>query len=762
MAFVLPAEEDPSNPGPVVRVPQALLALLERTTSDLITLPSAALDELIQRTLADIGGLFDVDRAYLFLARADGFTFDNTHEWCAAGVEPQREHLQGLPSDLLPWWAGEMVAGRPVVLGSLDDLPPEAAAERAFLEPQGIRSLLALPLRWRGHFWGLAGFDHVRCARRWTSDEVTVLGLLASAFAQGFERRRLDERLGLARTVFEEAQEGIFVVDPGRRILDVNPTFSDITGWRADAAIGRLQHEVLPGSDGDEVRRAVQQAGLWRGELELVRPDGQRRFLRCTISPVRGAGGDGAGLVGVFSDITQLREHELKLRQLAYHDPLTQLPNRVLLADRMRQALAQSRRTGEVLAVALLDLDGFKPINDTHGHAGGDRVLVELARRLTHTLRDGDTVARLGGDEFVLLLPGLPSAEEAERLMQRVLAAVQAPIFLDARHVLNLTASVGLRTVPPAPEEADTLLRQADQALYAAKREGRARVRCFDADDEQQALDRLTRIGEVARALERGEMVLHYQPVVDLGSGRVLRAEALVRWARPGRGLVPPGEWLPLIEHTPVIAQLGDWVLATALQACARWQSVQPGVGVSVNASARELCDAGYAQRVAAALARQPTLAPSCLQLEVVESAPMSALPAALATMTACGTLGVGFALDDFGTGYSSLAYLKSLPAEVVKIDRSFISPLGDSESDRRVVQGIVALVDGCGKKVVAEGVETLQQAEILLASGCNVGQGYGILPPVPEDRWLHWLQQPPRPMPAHGRQHLWLQSNRA
>jgi diguanylate cyclase (GGDEF)-like protein/PAS domain S-box-containing protein len=742
-----PQQEDtPAPEVAAVRIPHALLALLERTTSDLITLPSSALDGLINRTLADIGQLFGADRAYLFLANLDGTTFDNTHEWCAPGVPPQRDNLRDLPAGLFPWWVGEMMAGRDVVLCSLDELPPEATSERALLEPQGIQSLLALPMRWRGHFWGLAGFDHVSRQRQWSRDEVAVLRLVVSAFAQGFERRRLDARLGLARTVFQNAQEGIFVTDAAHRVLDVNPTFTEITGCSADGAIGRLQQDLLPNTADAAIWQAVQATGLWRGELEHVRADGQGRCLRITISAARDAADEPSGFVGVFSDVTPLREQALRLQQLAYHDALTGLPNRMLLADRMRQALAQARRTGEVLAVGLLDLDGFKPVNDTHGHTSGDAVLVELARRLTATLRQSDTVARLGGDEFVLLLPGLQTADDGVQLMERVLAAVEAPVVLDDRTVLRLTASVGLRTVPPAPEDADTLLRQADQALYAAKREGRARIHRFDADDEHLAQQRQARIADIARALDQGEMVLHFQPVVDLRSGRSLRAEALVRWGQADGTLLAPGAWLPLIEHTALVEQLGDWVLAAALQACARWQAVQPGLGVAVNVSARELCDPGYAARVAAALARQPALTARSLQLEVVESAPMTALPAALATMQACRALGVGFALDDFGTGYSSLAYLKTLPATAVKIDRSFVAHLPGSVSDRRIVQGIVEMVGGCGLEAVGEGVETVEQARELLAAGCRLGQGYGILPPVPEARLLQWLRQAPQP----------------
>jgi diguanylate cyclase (GGDEF)-like protein/PAS domain S-box-containing protein len=726
-----------------VSVPLALLSLLERTTSDLITLPPDALDALIDRTLQDIGELFGVDRAYLFLASEDGSVYDNTHEWCAPGVEPQRENLRGLPTALFPWWTAQMAAGQDVVLHSLDDLPAEAASERALLEPQGIRSLLALPVRWRGRFWGLTGFDHVQRSHAWSRDQVAVLRLVVSA--QGFERRRMDARLGLARTVFQQAQEGIFVTDAEQRILDVNPTFSEIVGVPAADCVGRPQQAVLPPLQDPGILETVRVLGLWRGELELNCADSQVRALRLSISAVRDGRGRPDGFVGVFSDVTRLREQERQLRQLAYHDALTHLPNRVLLADRMRQALAHARRQGGVLAVALLDLDGFKPVNDTHGHAAGDQVLVELAHRLQAVLRDGDTVARLGGDEFVLLLPGLQTPEDADILMQRVLAAVEQPLPLPGQVALRLTASIGLRTVPPLPEDADTLLRQADQALYAAKRQGRARVHRFDADDEQQALQRHARIAEVGQALARGEMVLHYQPVVDLRNGQPLRAEALVRWARPGGPLLMPGDWLPLIEHTALIAELGAWVLGTALRACADWQAVAPGLGVAVNVSARELCDPGYVQRLAQALAHHPGLPPRLLQLEVVESAPMSALPAALATMRGCRALGVDFALDDFGTGYSSLAYLKSLPVTTAKIDRSFVAQLHEADEDepsgdQRIVQGIVALVGGCGLQAVGEGVETPQHARALVRAGCVLGQGYGILRPVPVQQLLRWV----------------------
>jgi diguanylate cyclase (GGDEF)-like protein/PAS domain S-box-containing protein len=722
-----------------------LLALLARTASTFISRPTSELDANIDRTLAAIGAMFDVDRAYVFTLSPDGGTMDNSHEWCAPGVEPQIANLKGLPADIAPWWMGELRAGRAINLTSLDDLPPDATAERGILEPQGIRSLLVLPLVWRGNLDGFAGFDHVRGERRWTEEEIEVLRVVVSSFAQGFERRRIDEQLELAASVFRNAHEGIFVTDAQERILEVNPTFTEITGYPRDEVLGRTPNLLSSGRHGPDFYAAMWDAinskGLWRGELWNRRKDGTLYLERLTVSAVRDASGRVERYVGVFGDITRLREQAERLEQLAYQDALTKLPNRALLGDRMEQALAQARRGGSMLAVGYLDLDLFKPVNDRHGHAAGDRLLVEMAQRLKGTLRSGDTVARLGGDEFVVILPGLRSREECEALVDRLLRAVAEPYEVADGHVATMSASIGIRLVPPDDADADTLLRQADQAMYAAKQEGRGRAHFFDAERDRQVVMRRDQIARVGLGIAECEMVLHFQPVVDLRSGMVRFAEALVRWRRPDEGMLPPGEWLSAIEETPVVAELGDWVLDEALRRCGAWGAIGLCGGVSVNVSAFELRDPAFPDRVRRALGRHPGVHPSRLKLEVLESAALADIAAVTATMDACRAMGVEFALDDFGTGYSSLTYLKRLPATTLKIDRSFVANMLEDAGDRAIVTGVVELARVFDRASVAEGVESTAHVEALRELGCDMGQGYGIAPPMPADAFTDWLK---------------------
>jgi diguanylate cyclase (GGDEF)-like protein/PAS domain S-box-containing protein len=722
-----------------------LLALLARTASTFIARPTSELDANIDRTLASIGAMFDVDRAYVFTLSPDGGIMDNSHEWCAPGVEPQIANLKGLPADIAPWWMGELRAGRAINLTSLDDLPPDATAERGILEPQGIRSLLVLPLVWRGNLDGFAGFDHVRGERRWTDEEIEVLRVVVSSFAQGFERRRIDEQLELAASVFRNAHEGIFVTDAQERILEVNPTFTEITGYPRDEVLGRTPNLLSSGRHGPDFYEAmwgaINSMGLWRGELWNRRKDGTLYLERLTVSAVRDSSGRVERYVGVFGDITRLREQAERLEQLAYQDALTKLPNRALLGDRMEQALAQARRGGSMLAVGYLDLDLFKPVNDRHGHAAGDRLLVEMAQRLKGTLRSGDTVARLGGDEFVVILPGLRSREECEALVDRLLRAVAEPYEVADGHVATMSASIGIRLVPPDDADADTLLRQADQAMYAAKQEGRGRAHFFDAERDRQVVMRRDQIARVGRGIAEREMVLHFQPVVDLRSGMVRFAEALVRWRRPDEGMLPPGEWLSAIEETPVVAELGDWVLDEALRRCGAWGAIGLCGGVSVNVSAFELRDPAFPDRVRRALGRHPGVHPSRLKLEVLESAALADIAAVTATMDACRAMGVEFALDDFGTGYSSLTYLKRLPASTLKIDRSFVANMLEDAGDRAIVTGVVELARVFDRASVAEGVESTAHVEALRELGCDMGQGYGIAPPMPADAFTDWLK---------------------
>jgi len=725
-------------------IPEGLLGLLAQVTGDFVALPTTELGEAIDRTLATVGGMFGVDRAYLFELAADG-TMSNTHEWVADGISPEIGNLQSIPVEAFPWWMRRMREGLAIDLRSLEDLPAEAVAERAILEPQGIQSVLVLPVAWRGNLDGFIGFDHVRTRRAWTSQEVDVLRIVATAIAQSIERRAIGWRLELADTVFQHAHEGIFATDGDQRILEVNPMFTEITGYTREESIGRTPNMLSSGRHGPEfyagVWSAISTAGSWRGEIWNRRRNGDLYLERLAISAVRGPDGQVERYVGVFADITRLKEQEERLEQMAYYDALTKLPNRALLSDRMSQALAHAGRAKQLLAVCYLDLDAFKSVNDAYGHAAGDRLLVEMSHRLKGALRTGDMVARLGGDEFVILLPGLRNQSECDLLLGRILKCVAEPFEAVLGHPVALTASIGVRVVPPADADPDTLLRQADQALYAAKQEGRGRAHFFDPERDRQVVLRRDQVARISAGLGSGEMRLHYQPIVDLGTGRPVMAEALVRWQRPDRGLMPPAEWLPAIEGTESMRDLGDWVLEESLRARERWCAAGVDVAVSVNVSGVELRDPKFPARVRAALARHPGINPSHLRLEVLESAALADMALVSRTIAECAAFGVQFSIDDFGTGYSSLTYLKRLPVATIKIDRSFVADMLHDSGDRAIVTGVIELARVFGRRSVAEGVESAEHLEALRGLNCDMGQGFGISPPLPEDGFLAWVR---------------------
>lgn len=736
----------PTPVGPPLR--GDLFELLARTASDFIARPTAQVGETIDRALEAIGELFDASRCYVFEIDEALDAATTTHEWCAPGVAAQRDSLQEIPLAMFPWWTAELRGGRAINLATLDDLPPGATAERALLEPRGVQSLLVLPVAWRGRLDGFVGIEHVRWPHRWTDEEVGVLRLIVTSFAQAFERRRLDATLQMANTVFQNAQEAIFVVDRDRRLVDVNPTFTAITGLARSELRGtpftQLLSERHDAAFVAALWESVDAQGYWRGELWHRRRDGDVRLLRLTLSAVQGELRASPQYVGVFSDVTRLREQAERLEQMAYHDALTKLPNRVLLADRLQQALAQGRRTGRLLAVCYMDLDHFKPVNDTYGHDAGDRLLVEMARRLTAVLRAGDTVARLGGDEFVVLLPGLQSMAECEQLVERLLGCLQAPFAIGDGVQVTLTGSIGVRVVTSAGGDPEALLRDADQALYAAKEGGRGQAHYYDPALDQELVHRRDQIARISTGLQADEMALYYQPIVQLDSGAVFAVEALVRWDRRDLGLLPPSEWLSLIEDHELIGRVGAWALDAALAQGARWRAAGAPVAVHVNVSALELRDPGFVERVRGALARHPGFPADGLRLEVVEAATMQDVGTVAGVMEAVAAQGVQFALDDFGTGYGSLTYLRRLPARTIKVDRSFVGQMLDRPEDRAIVQGVLGLAQAFDRHAIAEGVETHAHARALLKLGCTMGQGYGIAPPMPVGEMDAWLQGRP------------------
>lgn len=728
------------------RVREDLLGLLARVVGGFMSGTAAELDNLVTNTLSDIGPMFDVDRSYMFLIDYEKQTLSNTHEWCAPGVTPERDNLQDLPLEIFSWSLAEFSAGRPVIASDLADLPPEAEVERQTLEAQAIRSVMLLPMLFEDRLYGFVGFDHVRAHRVWSEEEIQVVRIIVNAFARSIRRHELNEQLELASVVFRNAHEGIFVADGTGTILDVNPTFSEITGFSREEALGQPLGILTSGLQGvgyhPGMWAAIADDGHWSGEMWNRRKDGSLFLERLTLSGVAGPEGDIDQYVGVFADITLIKQQEERLEQMAYYDPLTKLPNRTLLAHRMQQALSQTVRADSMMAVCYLDLDRFKPVNDEHGHEIGDRLLVEVAHRLSGALRAGDTVARLGGDEFVLILPHLASEADCRTLIDRLQRRIAQPFELVDGQSVEIGASIGIRLVPPSDADPDTLLRQADQALYAAKQEGSGRAHFFDAEQDRQVSMKRARVTRVAAGLERREMEVHFQPIIDLASGQVRSAEALVRWHDPVLGLVSPEAWLPLIEDEEVILELGEFVLEQALHWGSTWHANGTVPRINVNVSARELLDPQFPERLRRVLNAHPSMAPEALTLEVLESAALADLSSADTTLRRCRELGVQFALDDFGTGYSSLTYLQRLPVSMLKIDRSFVAGMAAHAADHSIVTAVLQLARTFDLVAVAEGIESEEQRSALLDLGCRLGQGYGIAKPMAPEQFEQWVAE--------------------
>jgi diguanylate cyclase (GGDEF)-like protein len=470
------------------------------------------------------------------------------------------------------------------------------------------------------------------------------------------------------------------------------------------------------------------------------RKDGSLFLEVVTISAVRDDNKRLQHYVAVFSDVTQARETEQRLESIAHFDVLTELPNRVLMFDRLRQCMARCQRRSSYLAVAFLDLDGFKAINDRYGHATGDQLLIALARRMAEALREGDTLARIGGDEFVVVMADLERPQNFDPVVQRLLLAASEPVAL-GRETLQVSASIGVTLYPGDTVDAEQLLRHADQAMYQAKQAGKNRMAVFDvAHDAAQATKRQSQ-QEIRTALERGEFELHYQPKVNLRTGAVMGAEALIRWRHPERGLLAPALFLPMIQNHVLDIVVGEWVITTALAQMSRWNAEGLMLTISVNVGAYQLLGEDFAERLAQLLGAQADVKPECLELEILESSALADMAKISDLMRCCQSMGVRFALDDFGTGFSSLTYMRRLPAEVIKIDQSFVRDILSDVDDLSIVQGVIGLAKAFRREVIAEGVETMAHGDMLLSLGCELAQGYGIARPMPASAVPEWTR---------------------
>jgi diguanylate cyclase (GGDEF)-like protein/PAS domain S-box-containing protein len=556
-------------------------------------------------------------------------------------------------------------------------------------------------------------------------------------------RKRSEERLHLAASVFTYAREGIVITDAEGNIIEVNDAFSRITGYGREEVIGRNPRVLKSGRQDKNFYAAMWhdliENAYWSGEIWNRRKNGEVYAEMLTISAVHDAQGNIRHYVALFSDITSLKEHELQLEHIAHYDALTMLPNRVLLADRLQQAMAQVQRRGQPLAVAYLDLDGFKAINDNHGHEAGDQLLVAIAARMKQVLREGDTLARLGGDEFVAVLLDLADIHGSEPILARLLQAAAQPVHTGDL-ALQVSVSLGISFYPQADDvDADQLLRQSDQAMYQAKLAGKNCYHVFDAEQDRSVRGRHESLDHIRQALTAREFVLHFQPKVNMRTGAVIGAEALIRWQHPERGLLAPAVFLPVIEDHPLAVEVGDWVIDSALTQIEIWRAAGLNIPVSVNVGARQLQQAAFVERLRLILAAHSGIGPGDLEIEVLETSALEDVARVSEVIEACREIGVTFALDDFGTGYSSLTYLKRLPVTLLKIDQSFVRDMLDDPDDLAILQGVLGLARAFRREVIAEGVETPEHGTLLLHLGCEQAQGYGIARPMPAGELPGW-----------------------
>ncbi len=559
------------------------------------------------------------------------------------------------------------------------------------------------------------------------------------------KHKQAEKEQHMAASVFANTQEAILITDAQHNIIDINPAFSNITGYTQNEVLGKNPSLLKSGLHDVDFYEAmwhdISLQGYWRGEIWNRKKGGEIFAEWLTISAVADKLGKVTHYIGASSDITLLKKNERKLELMAHYDPLTGVPNRVLLADRMHLAFAQTNRDKCLMAVGYLDLDGFKPVNDRLGHDAGDQLLIEIALRIKNALREGDTIARLGGDEFVFLLLGLAKVEDCEITLHRLLEVISEPVTL-GNQAVSVSASIGISIFPNDNTDPDTLLRHADQAMYQAKQEGKNRYHIYNLELDRQLHAHREALNRIEQALANEEFELFFQPKVSMQQGVVFGAEALIRWRHPERGLILPGDFLPLLEHYETAVLLDAWVIDKALQHMVHWQRLGLHLQVSVNITARSLQAEDFVLQLYYLFERYPTIKPAHLELEILETQALHDLTLTSQIIKDCQELGVRFALDDFGTGYSSLSYLKHLPVETLKIDQSFVRNMLEDEDDLAIVQGVIGLAESFRRQVIAEGVESSEHGMALLQMGCDHAQGNGIAKPMPASDLAAWVQE--------------------
>lgn len=560
-----------------------------------------------------------------------------------------------------------------------------------------------------------------------------------------------EERLKQAATVFSSTTDGVIVTDKDRNITAVNRAFTRISGYRESEVIGKnpriLQSHHHTPVFYQSMWKSISEKGYWNGEIHDQKKNGSLYPAWLSISTVKDDNGEVTNYVAVFSDISRIKESEEHLKFLAHHDPLTELANRNNLDISIEQAIKRSVRNGNNFALFFIDLDQFKHINDSLGHTVGDRILIEVAKRLNHIARFEDVVSRLGGDEFVLLTESVATLHDSVSVAERIIHQFTTPFEVDELQ-LHITPSIGIASYPENGTSAETLLRNADAAMYRAKQDGRNSFAYYSEELTTRATERIKYENLLRQALERDEFTLHFQPQIDMQAGRIYGVEVLLRWQHPVEGMIPPETFIPIAEESGLIAPIGEWVLR---QSCMFMQELRrTGIElkrISVNVSGFQFVRGNFVKLVDTIL-QETGLDAGYLELEITESMIMKEKTKSVDVLYELGRLGISLSIDDFGTGYSSLSYLKKLPVHNIKIDRSFIRDIAIDKDDEAIVRSIIALGHALNLGIIAEGVETSRQLDFLQQEGCHLIQGYLFSHPIPGEDLVRLLKQPLQRVP--------------
>ena len=691
-----------------------------------------------------LGSASGFSRVSLFRSAVDTTGQSNAiyaHGWTRRGCLPFPDTFQRFNFEVVGClrWLNYLRQGQPV-FGIQSAF---SGTEKEFLQKLGTHTIIMIPIYAEGGWWGFMMVEHCDHPCEISPQELGALMAAGRSFGVAIQREVSDVRLRQAMIAFESAAEGIMIMDEQSRMIAINRGFTEITGYLEEEVLGQIPNELDPEridfATYRDIYLTLVEEDRWRGEVANHRKNGELFTEWLTITAVRDDEDRVINYVGVFADISDTKQAQLTLNEMANHDALTGLPNRRLLNELVSHALRRAEREKSSLAILFIDLDRFKVINDTLGHQVGDNLLIEVSNRLNNVMRDSDTVARLGGDEFLVMMDGLRDVEDAARVAKKIVSSLQSEFVIDGKEIY-IGASVGISIYPDDGHDVDNLIKAADIAMYQVKNEGKNNYRFYSADLSVNAVEQFTIETQLRRALERNQFEIYYQPQVSLDTGRIVGAEALLRWQHPELGLVLPDKFIPLAEETNLVIQIGEWVLRETAEQVVEW--TKQGIflqSVSVNVSGVQVQRSNFADTVYGILV-ETGCEPSILELEITESIAMYNTENIINIFNKIREPGVKLAIDDFGTGYSSLSYLKRMPLDKLKIDKSFVKELTVNSDDKAIANAVIALGRSLNLKVIAEGVETLEQVSILTEMGCDDAQGYLFGRPVPAVNFAEML----------------------